>query len=33
MKKPKKNEILDTFNELSLTIINKFEEIRTFLNK
>ena len=32
MKKNKKNEILDIF-KVSFIIINKFEEIRTFLNK
>ena len=31
MKKNKKNKIIDIFNEVSSTIINKFEEIRTFL--
>ena len=32
MKKTKSNEIIDTFNELSSTIINKFE-LSIFLNK
>ena len=31
MKKTKKYEIIDTINEVSWTILNKFKKIRTFL--
>ena len=33
MKKTKKYEIIDTINEVSGTILNKFKKIRTFLYK
>ena len=33
MKKTKKYEIIDTINEVSGIILNKFKKIRTFLHK
>ena len=33
MKKTKKYEIIDTINEVSWTIFNKFKKIRIFLHK
>ena len=33
MKKTKKYEIIDTINEVSWTMLNKFKKIKTFLHK